>query len=292
MCKTVFLKFLSLSFVLTLCFGAPLFMKYFTKGFHPARFLLEVPAHVDRNIPLDVLDKKELLPILSQPFFYLNRGAQCFVFESQDRKYVMKIFHESRPSPLFSKWKKQIKIQRNSAKPQRAKRTGFEGCLIAYRAAREETGLLYLHPYPTENELPKARVSDPIGRVYHLPLDRYFFLIQKKADSFKETLFKASLEGDLTLYFHSYFSLLTSRIGKGIWNEDTSLSSNFGFLGSQAIEIDFGRYIQRDCFLDQKFQEMEMKRFTNKLRTFVSLHLPDELARFDRDLAQFQENRR
>ena len=267
-------------------------MKHFTKGFHVARFLLEAPDDLDRNIPLDVLDKKELIPILSQPFFYLNRGAQCFVFESQDHKYVMKIFHESRPSTLVSKWKQKIKIQKNSAKPQRAKRTGFEGCLIAYRAAREETGLLYLHLYPTKNELPKARVSDPIGRVYHLSLDRYFFVIQKKADSFEETLFKASLEGDLSRYFQSYFSLLASRIGKGIWNEDTSLSSNFGFLGSQAIEIDFGRYVQQRRFLNSKFQEMEMKRFTNKLRTFISLHLPDELARFDRDLAQFQENRK
>ena len=91
-------------------------------------------------MPLDVLDKKELLPILSQPFFYLNRGAQCFVFESQDHKYVMKIFHESRPSTLFPKWKKQKK----DTKSERAKRTRFEGCLTAYRAAREETALLYL----------------------------------------------------------------------------------------------------------------------------------------------------
>ena len=103
-------------------------------------------------------------------------------------------------------------------------------------------------------------------------------MVQKKAAPFEATLFKASLEGDLkSLFSFLFFSFWPARLEKGIWNEDTSLGSNFGFLGSQAIEIDFGRYVQRDRFLDSKFQEMEMKRFTNKLRTFISLYLPDEL---------------
>jgi hypothetical protein len=274
-------KVACLFFILVLCFGAPLLMKQFTKGFHLSRLVSKSPD-LDQNFPKHFLEKEKLVKILSQSFKYLNRGAQSFVFESQDHKYVLKLFHENSSPAFFPKWKKN--------KP--ARRTGVEGSLIAYREASDETGLLYLHLYPTEKQFPKVKIYDSIGRVHRLSLDRYFFVIQKKTEPFDKTLFKASLEGDLSVYFRSYFSLLDSRIGKGIWNEDVSLSSNFGFLGKRAIEIDFGRYVQRDQFLHPKFQAKERKRFTQKLREFIALHLPNELDRFDRDLAQFEESKK
>lgn len=42
------------------------------------------------------VDLHEIANILNQPFIYLSRGNQASVFESQDGKYVLKIFRYRR----------------------------------------------------------------------------------------------------------------------------------------------------------------------------------------------------
>ena len=39
----------------------------------------------------------ELTPLLSQPFFFLKRGSQAYVFLSEDKKYVLKFRTTRRP---------------------------------------------------------------------------------------------------------------------------------------------------------------------------------------------------
>lgn len=244
------------------CLCAPLVMKRLTKGFHLTR--LDVYDwnsckglnQTFVNPPIE----QEILEVLSQPFTYLHRGAQCYVFESQDRKYVIK---------FFQKRKKKIK------------KIDFTSYLIAYYKAKEETALLYMHLIPTQQSLPKLSVRSPLGRWFSLSLDRYAFVIQKKTKSFRETLLQASKEKTLDVYISSLLDLLSQRIAKGIRNKDLSLSSNFGFLGEQAIEFDCGCYIESVDFLQPAYQTLEKTLFINQLRLFMKANLPDDLGLFE-----------
>ncbi len=269
--------------LLLFVFRAPLLMKHFTKGFHLARFeSILHSSDIERlSISVDPADEKEALAILAQPFTYLDRGAQCYVFESQDQKYVMKIFQENRCATSLSRWKKKAK-----EKKETRKHTDFRSCLIAYTLAKNETALVYLHLLPTQNLLPKLSVRSPLGQWYRLPLDRYCFVIQKKVKPFQETLFQASLEGNLPVYLSSFLSLLDSRLAKGIRNEDRSLSSNFGFLDQKAVEIDFGRYWQSESFLQSDLQKIEKKIFVDQLREFIEKQLPHEMETLEKSLLQ------
>jgi hypothetical protein len=273
--------------LVVLVFRVPLFMKQATKGFHLARFELDYDWSKMREMDgcfADAFEEKRALDILKQPFTYLDRGAQCYVFESQDRQYVIKIFQENRCATPFSQWKKK-----NRRKKMLVKRNGeidFRPCFIAYSLVKEETALLYLHLLPTKDLLPRLSVQSPLGQWVSLPLDRYSFVIQKKVRPFLESLLQASLEGKLPVYLSSFFSLLDRRLAKGIRNEDTSLSSNFGFLGDQAIEIDFGRYLQSSAFLLPDFQKAERVAFVCKLKSFIQTYLPHELDALEKILSE------
>ncbi|MBS0625222.1 MAG: hypothetical protein JSS32_04160 [Verrucomicrobia bacterium] len=228
-------------------------MKKATRGVHPSRFVFCQKGESD-FCPLSPVEKREISSILSQPFHFLDRGAQSFVFESKDGCYVLKIFQTNKHDRKFD----------------------FSGCALAYKEAREETAMVYAHLSPTRGEWPKVALTDPIGRRVSFEPDRYAFVLQRKVEPFEKTLFEADARGDLSLYLDAFFSLLKRRVSKGIWNDDLSLESNFGFLGQEAVEIDFGRYILRPGY-----PECEMDRFAKKLRQFIQLKLPHQLPLFE-----------
>ena len=51
---------------------------------------------------LDADKVTSLRPLLSQPFYFLKKGLQCYVFISEDSNYVLKLFRwkELEPSPF------------------------------------------------------------------------------------------------------------------------------------------------------------------------------------------------
>lgn len=284
-----------LGFLIFLTFQTPLFFKEFTQGFHLARFEVShrllgwqerrsIALANDVNSPVD----STVLQILNQPFFYLNRGAQCYAFESKDHQYVLKIFHENREATPFRALKQCFSSKK--ARPRHVLRdSDLDACLIAYRLAKEETALSYIHLLPTRDLLPRLAVKDPIGRKFYLPLDRYAFVLQKKAAPFRKTLFEASLKKELPVYLTAFFSLIERRVSKGIYNKDFNIAPNFGFLGKVAIELDFGRYAEHPDFLNPSFQKMEKEKFAAELREWILQEMPHELDTFETTLAQFRE---
>ncbi|HAB99524.1 MAG TPA: hypothetical protein DCE71_06865 [Parachlamydiales bacterium] len=276
--SSYWLRGLAALLILSVVFRAPLLMKHLSKGFHMARFELDYDWS---DIEDPFADEKEALKIFSQPFTYLGRGAQCYVFESCDQNYVVKIFQENRRATPLSRWKGSLKRKKN---------TDFRSCLVAYSLAREETALEYLHLHTTKARLPKLSVQSPTGQWFSLPLDRYSFALQKKAKPFQETLIQASLEGNLAVYLSSFLSLIDSRLAKGIRNEDKSLLSNFGFLDQKAVEIDFGRYLQSEVFLQPDMQRMEKKMFVDQLSIFLERELPHEIKTLETCLLQSEQS--
>jgi len=289
-----FLRWGLLAFLLLISFRIPLFLKNLSRGFHLTR--LDVSHRVEIwqanrsklesefvNPPLDEQTKS----ILSQPFTYLGRGAQCYAFESRDGQYVIKIFHENREIFPFYAWKKMFR-EKKSRPRHVLKGTDFEACILAYELAKEDTALVYIHILPTENELPRLFIRDPLGRPFKIALDRYVFVLQKKLKPFRSALILASQRGDLRSYLSSFFSLIESRTAKGIRNADSRLEPNFGFLGDRAIELDFGRYVKQPDISSSELQAVEREKFIGELRRFMQIELPHELVTFEKTLAEFR----
>ncbi len=267
--------------LLAICFGAPLTLKSWTYGFNVRRLDLKLPFNPDWAVSILPQEKEALFLILSQSYTYLARGAQCFVFESQDGLYVLKIFQKNRH--LFSHHISDPKKEREKID------FVLGGCAIAFTQARRETALVHLHLNQTVNELPFVSIRDSIGRPFSLDLNRYWFTIQKRVRPLEDVFFEAEKSGRLSTYLRSCFSLFQRRAAKGIWNSEVCVGQNIGFLGDEAIEIDFGRYMFRSEFFHPHAQRMELLRCTNQLRTFIERNLPGQLSLYDEELTQFMQ---
>lgn len=225
-------------------FSAPVGYKQLTQGFRLAKLELGFAAAAEWEIPRQVDEREKIEEIFKQPFRYLDRGTQFYVFESEDGKSVIKFFR---------------KRDRNGLIEQ-----AFSACKLAYLSAREETGLLFIHLNATEGELPVLLIKAPFGRRFHLPLDCYSFALQKKAESFRPALLKALKKNEAEPLIESYTQLVKSRSGKGIRNTDLSLTKNFGFVDGKALEIDFGNYE-----LAPEEKDAEFLRCMEKMGSFL-----------------------
>lgn len=234
----------------------PTLYKELTHGFRLSKLYIAPgqPATVS-------VDYKELF---DQPFHYLGKGMQFFVFESEDKKIVIKLFKKPPKNSCIDRIEKT-----------------FEACRLAFSLAREETGLLFIHLSKTSNELPILQMKNRLGLSFSLPLDSYSFVIQKKAEPFFDTLLQALQKNEAGPLIDSYLALIASRASKGICNTDLLLKNNFGFLGSEALEIDFGNYLYAP---EQKSQEFRL--FANRLRRFLKKNAPDYLPIYDQKVSE------
>lgn len=213
---------------------------------------------------LDIEPKisQETLSLLNQPFYYLDRGSQSYVFASQDGQYVLKFF---RYHYKHKNWREIVSRMLQAAR-------------IAYLFAKEETGLIYAHLNQTRGQLPVLKVKDPLCRSLSLPLDDYRFVLQKRGIPFEEGIVKGPIEPRID----AFLSVLQSRIGKGIGNTDPNISRNFGFLEGAALEFDFGNYAMSPDLVLEDHRQAEMKRYVDKLRSWLSRHAPEGVAYLDR----------
>lgn len=243
-------RFLSFFLFTTAMLLLPTLAKYLTDGFRLAKMRVDFPPHPEWEVALD----PDIIPLLNQPFHYLDKGSQCYVFESADRKIVIKFFRFNEPKSYLKTF------------------TLFNATRIAYETLKKETGLLYIHLNVTNLNLPTLHCKDAIGRSYHFKLDECRFAIQKKATPFHLTLKNAlSDPTQMQKRLDQFIDLLFARTDKGIFNTDPSLSRNFGFLDDQAVEIDFGNYRPTT----PHGQRVEIERYTKKLRRWLNKKAPE-----------------
>jgi hypothetical protein len=221
----------------------------------------------------------ELCMVLARPFFYLGRGAQAFVFASEDGQYVIKLF---RSSPKIHPWRQCI---RKNFLKRRDRRTAeqkiqllFGACKLAYTKAPDLTGLQYIHLNATKDLPTNTYLVNRMGRKIPVDLNRCRFAIQKKGLSVSQTFAEAIREKDKEKYLrlaNSFVSLVQKRASRNICNLDKKMGENFGFLGETAIEWDFGNYAANESLQEKSLREAEIQIFTRNFQEFLDRTSPD-----------------
>ncbi len=184
-----------------------------------------------------------VLTYIDQPFYFLGSGGQCYAFVSQDNTYVIKFFklHHMRPLPSFM----DTLYPPLSSSHQERKEHIFGSCLIVDKHFKEYTGTLYVHINPTTTLNKQLTIIDNLGIAHTIDLDSTPFIVQKKADLAYPTLkklLKSHQYDKARVCIRSLLSLIQSRSDKGIADKDPIIKRNFGFIETQAVEIDIGSY--------------------------------------------------
>lgn len=222
--------------------------------------------------------------LFSEPFYYLGRGAQSFVFESSDGSTVLKFYRY--PSHLrrfcwihhpfgyiFSQKRKQIK-EHNIERL----RLSFHSFFLAARSLRDETGVLYAHLQPTSHLEQKVQLIDKIGAVHTVSLDSVAFIVQKKGKPFL-TVFKQELsKGNLDqcrLMIDSLIDMIMKRCHHRITDLDDMKHDNYGWLHQQAIHLDIGRFQEKESLKDPSEVREEILRVASPLLDYLSQTSPE-----------------
>lgn len=197
-------------------------------------------------------DIEQANEILKQPFHYLGRGFQCYAFESEDGKYVLKFIRHQRlrlsnflkTLPDIGAFKK-IK-EKKRADFEKRSRYLFNGLKVGFDHARDETALIFVHLNKTENQHGKVKITDKENTAYEIDLNAVEFILQRKAVHIKPTLEKLMADGKVAeaeKRIDQIFDLLVHCAKRGILDTDGALirKNNLGFLDDHAIYIDTGK---------------------------------------------------
>ena len=269
-------RFLIASLFILACFAVAKFCKLQTGSFTVARISSSLTYHPEwATPPPSSEEEKELKKILGQPYTYLAKGAQAFVFASQDGKYVIKFFRHHHLNVPF--WVRALPFSwaRHSHQKKAAKLTkDFASYKLAYDQFRPQTGLVFLHLNKTSHLNLTLDLIDKLSIHHPLALDQYEFLIQQRATLVYPTLEEMMQSGNpdqarqaLSALVH----LLAERMKLGIFDKDPDLNTNFGFIGTTPLQIDFGRYKARSPFFDKQ----EIVRITDNLHQWLMSRYPE-----------------
>ena len=272
--STIFLMKRALKIVaLILClWGTARFCKKQTAGFTVTRISSDLPFHPEWEVE-EQLSQEELTNLLSQPYHFLGKGAQAFAFASEDGKAVIKFFKHHRLSP--APWLKAVPFATRSSDKKNSKLIkDFTSYRLAYEKLREETGLLYLHLNTASKLGIVLDLVDRLGIHHPVPLDRYTFLVQRRAEDSYETVRAWVEKGQMDAAkrgITSLVQLLKTRNARGIYDKDPDINTNFGFVGEAAIQIDVGRFRMRNGPADPG----EYARITDNLHQHLMALSPE-----------------
>lgn len=219
--------------------------------------------------------------LFQQPFHYLGKGAQSFVFESEDKQTVLKFYRfpsQLRRFPwarspihyLFSPSHRQL----SAAKAKLA----FHSFYLAAQPLVNETGALYVHLQPTHDLRQKAHLIDRLGTHYQLPLDSVVFVLQKKGIPFL-----AQFKKELALHniaqckkmLDGLIHLIRARCAHNISDLDNMANDNYGWLEDHAIHLDIGRFQEKALLSDPLHTQEEILRITHPLTVYLSKVAPE-----------------
>lgn len=246
-------------------------------------------AMIDRHIPQDARwnttslsleEEKNLARILDQPFYFLGRGGQSYVFVSKDRKIVLKFFKKNHavPDSWIEKLDQLIPLSlapfRREHLQTREERFQaiFASCKLAYENLKKETGLIYLHLNPTQAKHKTIQIYDRCGIAHTVDLDSTSFIVQKKAhlifSKIKRQLQQNDVEG-AKRSICTMIDYIAARSKAGIRDTDNALKRNYGYIEDMPITVDVGSFVLDETLKSAKAYKKEVVRKTRKLRKWI-----------------------
>ncbi len=281
-----------------LAIGVQRFCHRQTDGFALYKVQSSLSYNPDWDISISDQDLARVRLVLNQPFYYLGKGAQCYVFVSQDDQYVLKLFrlYHLRPPFWITSLRFPFSLENYRLKKIAAKEhelaKDFESYKIAYKDLKEETGLLFEHLNKTTSLGISIDLYDKIGVHHRLDLDSTEFLLQKKASLFYPSLEAWIQEGNLQQaqeVLSDLVAYLAARAQKGIFDKDPDINTNFGICQGKLIQIDVGRFRKDPSRKNPSTYREDIIRITDHLHQWLEekepsldRHLQQEINNLDR----------
>lgn len=234
--------------------------------------------------PLTPSEQEEIRTILKQPFTYLGKGCQAYVFASPDDQYVIKFFkyQRFRPQawldylsfiPAVADYQKQKVIDKQD-KLDRV----FTSWKIAFEDLKDETGVIYVHLNKSNDWNQKITIRDKLGLLHQVDLDQTEFMLQHKAVMLAPAIRQLADTGkteEASLLIDKLLVMLMSEYARGYADNDHALMQNTGVLNGTPIHIDIGQFIRNESVKAPKVYKQELYDKTYNFHQWLVSRYPE-----------------
>lgn len=234
--------------------------------------------------PLLAEEEGEFKKALNQPYFYLGKGCQSYVFASEDGQYVIKFFKYQRYRlqnwlAWFPPLPSIVKYRQEKAEKKWKKLDGFvQSWKVAFENLKDETGLVFVHLNKTTDLEHQLTIYDKIGQKHLIDLDQMEFCIQRKASLLCPTLLNLKEEGNLAKakeIIHQLLTLVLSEYARGLADNDHALMQNTGVAQGKPLHIDVGQFVINEAVKQPAVYHQELFTKTYKFKIWLREHYPE-----------------
>lgn len=222
------------------------------------------------NMPLK---KAHPVPELDQPYHYLAKGCQAYVFLSEDGKYVLKLFKFKRfHEPFLLAYFNFPYLVAKRKQKEEALHFALQAWQVAYDKLPTESGLLYVHVNPTTGLNQHIVFYDKIGLKYVFEADNTVFMLQHRAEMmipWIEEKMAAGETSSVQAFLHELIFMLKGEYLKGVNDADLALMQNTGVYQGHPFHIDVGQF-----YLEETNWKEELFLKTYELRDWLKTHYP------------------
>lgn len=255
-----------------------------TGGFTMSNIKADIPydARWDTR-ELSVSEKDVIKKALDQPYSYLGKGCQAYVFGSADNQYVVKFFKYQRFRPqawidLFTFIPAVDQYQQGKVKEKQEKLDKvFISWKIAFENLTKETGVIYVHLNKSDDWDTTLAIRDKIGMSHQVDLDQTEFVLQWRAQMLCPAIdqFVANGQSDeAELLIDRLLTMLLLEYARGYADNDHALMQNTGVLNGHPIHIDIGQFIRNDSVKAPKVYKQELYDKTFDFHRWLKVHHP------------------
>lgn len=203
------------------------------------------------QLPLTPEVQNQAQQILRQPFHYMGKGRQFYVYESQDSQWVLKFIKCQRVNEWYEKsalfaWIKQLRQQRNREKFEKTADL-FRSMQLAAGPLSDLSGVLCTHLQQKPEFKTEVTITDSLGITHLIAIDDVPFILQKKAQRVFPVLDELYIRGDdegLERRANQLITLFETLACRGCIDIDDGAiaRNNIGFLSDRAVFIDIGTF--------------------------------------------------
>lgn len=219
-------------------------------------------------------EQNPLQSILAQPYRYLDRGRQSFVFASQDGWYVIKFFDLRRYRlGMFTPFSAS-----RQARMKRKKDRLFRGYKLAYERDRDHAFIIYqqLIPNPLLKQL--IVLYDRFGFVHNIDLSQVAFIIQSRAVPTRVEITKLLSQGDVIeakKRLRQLLDMYMVEYGRGIYDRDHNFMYNTGFVDGKPMRLDVGRLRADERYKDSRVALEDLEKIAiDRTEGWLLRHFP------------------
>jgi len=256
-----------------------------TGGFTVGNIVSDFSYQPDWEVrPLQPFEKEELDQALTQPYFYLGKGCQSYVFASEDGRFVVKFFKYQRyrlqpwlayfpPLPAIEKYRKEKLATKWN------KLDGFvKSWKVAFENLKDETGLVYVHLNKTTDLNRQLTIYDKIGQKHQINLDQMEFCVQHKAELLCDALLEFKNRNDLAganRLIRQLLTLVLSEYARGLADNDHALMQNTGVSEGRPVHIDVGQFVWNENVKSPSVFHQELFTKTYKFKVWLRDQYPE-----------------